>query len=92
VSNETSKRMAKAVLTLRAVDRRAWDDFLAVLASRSAEIDTSLVSANPEHIHLLQGRAQEARLLLTELHQAPEMAEQLYQKERHNGVTPPRRT
>jgi hypothetical protein len=86
VSNDTTKSLAKVVLSLRAADHRAWEEFLSVLARRSSELDTSLVNSSPERIYTLQGQAQCLRHLIEELKRAPELANELYQKERANGL------
>jgi hypothetical protein len=93
VSHDTQVKLAKAVQSLRGSNRLAWDEFLAVLRLRSAETDTYAIETIAADGSLFrQGMAVEARRFLAELDKAPELAEQLYQKERQNGGTSPRRT
>jgi flagellar hook-basal body complex protein FliE len=91
MSNDTSVKLAKAVYSVRGQNTAAWNEFMAALSMRLDDITEEMVAAPADRLQLLQGRAQEIRALFAELTKAPQLAQQLYDKERgHGSTTAPR--
>jgi hypothetical protein len=85
VGNKTDIAMARAVMGLRAVSLPAWDAFLGTLAMRLDDVTEACIASPPEKLPELQGRAREIRDLFKALHEAPQLALKLQEKERNDG-------
>ena len=89
-SKDAEIAVAKAVASLRASNAAAWDAFMASLAARLEVLTEDMVSAPPDRLYEMQGRAREARTLFKQLVDAPKVANDLYERERNNAFTKPR--
>lgn len=87
VSNGVEKKFAMAVMSCRAASVPAWEQFIAALADYLEEITEELVSSPSERLPEMQGRAREIRDLFKLLAKSPQLAQQLYDKERANAHT-----
>lgn len=85
VSNNTNIALAKAVMALRAASPTAWDAFLGALSVRLDDVTEACIASTPERLPEQQGRAREIRDLFKALHEAPQLAQQLQEKERNDG-------
>lgn len=85
MSAETEKAIAKVVRRIVLLDAQAWFELVAALKERSLELDTSLVNSAPDDVLYWQGRAREARLMLGEFQKAPQLGDDLIQRERANA-------
>lgn len=81
ISRELQIEIAKATMELAGANLPAFEKFMRALTKRVDEIGDQLVVAKPDVLFQAQGRAQEARELLTTLTNAPTLARQLQAKD-----------
>jgi hypothetical protein len=85
VSNSTNIALAKAAMELRAASPKAWNAFLSAVTLRLDDVTEACITSTPERLQEAQGRAREIRDLFKALHEAPQLAQQLQEKERNDG-------
>ncbi len=85
VSNQANIALAKAVMALRAASPTAWDAFLGAINLRLDDVTEACIASTPELLPERQGRAREIRELFKALYEAPQLAQQLQDKERNDG-------
>lgn len=84
--NELEVQVAKAVADVRSTNPQGWTTLLDALSARALFKAEECISSPIERLQVAQGRAQEARELLSILQNAPKLAEQIRDKERINGA------
>jgi hypothetical protein len=82
MKRNTDILLAKAIMAVRSASVPAWEEFMRALAARVEDITEACVTAPPDVLREYQGRAREVRDLFKVFNAAPELVQQLQEKER----------
>lgn len=89
INPKLQAHLAQAVIAVRAGNPQAWDELMRALVTVADDVTDNLVSAPPERLQEIQGRARMMRDLLSDFANAPKLVADLKTKrEMVNGTRP----
>jgi hypothetical protein len=82
MKRNTDIALAKAAMAMRGASPPGWDELMRALALRVDDVTEACIAAPPEALQERQGRAREIRDLFKVFYEAPQLVQQLQEKER----------